>query len=332
MDKFLHLKSTDLAQETSFINWVNASNVSDINQWNKWIADHPEKRAIIDEAKLIVTSINFEEDNPSTDLENKIWKNINAATGSDSLNTTPETPTGLLKILKKWAPLAAAAIIALLVYVNVSTSTNYDTNLKTDYAENRQELLPDGSIIDVNAESEVAYSKANWESDRQIKLDGEAYFSVKKGSKFTVLTDNGNVEVLGTSFNVYSRENIFSVECETGKVSVSANGKEVILMPNEGVRLNLDQNELAKTEATTKRSAWRRGSYNYKDIELREVFDDIERRFDVKIDLNKIPNDQTYNGQFSSTNIDSVLHQVCWPLDLVVKRSGKDYQISSSKK
>jgi len=332
MDKFLHLKPTDLAQETSFINWVNTSNVSDINQWNKWIADHPEKRDIVDEAKLLVTSLKFKEDNISSDLENKIWNNINAATHSDSSVTTSETQTGIVKTLKKWVPLAAAAIIALLVYVNISTSTSYDTNLKTDYAENSQELLPDGSIIDINAESEVAYSKAKWESDRRIKLNGEAYFSVKKGSKFTVVTDNGNVEVLGTSFNVFSRGNIFSVECETGKVSVTANGKEVILTPNEGVRLDLGQSELAKTDGSTKRSAWRRGSYDYKETELREVLDDVERHFNVKINMDDIPSDLNYNGQFSGTNIDSVLHQVCWPLGLTINRSGKDYQISSSKK
>lgn len=332
MDKFLHSKSTDLAQEASFINWVNASNVTDINQWNKWVADHPEKRALVDEAKLLVTSLKFKEENISTDLENKIWKNINAATSSNSPINTAETSSGIVKLLKKWAPLAAAAIIALLVYVNVSSSTSYDTKLNTNYAENSQELLPDGSIIDINAESQLAYSKTKWESNREIRLDGEAYFSVKKGSKFTVLTDNGNVEVLGTSFNVFSRGSIFSVECETGKVRVTANGKEAILTPNESVRLDLIQNELSKTEASTKRSAWRRGSYNYKDTNLREVFDDIERHFNVKINVNDVPNDLSYNGQFNSTHIDSVLYKVCWPLDLTVNGSGKDYQISTSKK
>jgi len=332
MDKFLHFNSIDFASETSFVNWVNKSNASDINLWNKWIADHPEKRSIIDEAKLLVTSIKFKEESIASEIEDKIWDNINAATRNDTSLSNSKAPTGILRILKKWAPLAAAAIIALLVYANVPTGVNYDTELKTAFAENKQELLPDESIININAESEIAYSKTKWVDKREIKLDGEAFFSVKKGSKFTVITDNGNVEVLGTSFNVYSREGIFSVECETGKVKVTAEGKEIILTPNEGVRLDLKNNEVSKSEVTSKRSTWRQGVFNYKEVEIGDVFEDIERHFGTKITIIELPNEQSYTGRFKATNIDSVLHQICWPLNLEVTKTGEDYQVSSSKK
>lgn len=332
MDKFLHFDSIEFAQETSFINWVNESNVSDINLWNKWIADHPEKRAIVEEAKLLVTAIKFKEEVAPSELENKIWKNIDAATRVKPSVENPGASTSIFRTLKKWAPLAAAAIIALLVYVNVPSGVNYDTTLKTTFAENKQEVLPDESIIDINAESTVAYSKTQWQNNREIRLEGEAYFSVKKGSKFTVVTDNGNVEVLGTSFNVYSRGDVFSVECETGKVSVTTDGKEIILTPNEGVRLDLAINEVSKTSTTSKRSLWRRGTYNYKEVDIREVFDDIERHFDTKINAEAISNKQSYTGTVSNTNIDSVLHKICWPLNLEVTKSGEDYQIRSPEK
>ena len=332
MDKFLQFESTDFAQEASFINWVNATNVSDINQWNKWIADHPEKREVVDKAKQIVSSIKFKEGNNTPNLEDKIWNNISKATQIKSDINAAYKPSGVISLWKKWVPLVAAAVIALLVYVNVSIGTDYDTNIKTTYAENSQELLPDGSVIDINAKSTLAYSKRKWDSNREIKLEGEAYFSVKKGSKFTVVTENGDVEVLGTSFNVYSRGDIFSVECETGKVSVTADGKEVILTPNESVRLDLTKNEVSKNEISNKRSAWRRGSYNYKGAMLQQVFEDIERHFNVSINTSDLPADLSYNGKFNGTNIDSVLHQVCWPLDLEISHVDKVYQISSSKK
>lgn len=332
MDKFLHFKSIDFAQEASFINWVNETNVADINQWNKWIADHPEKRVIIDESKLLVKSIRFKEENITPNLEDKIWKNIDAATRNQSSKIGTVAPSGSLRLLKKWAPLAAAAIIALLVYVNVPTGVDYDTTLQTAISEKSKELLPDGSIIDINAKSEIAYSNAKWESNREVKLEGEAYFSVKKGSKFTVVTDNGSVEVLGTSFNVYSRGDLFTVECETGKVRVVSDGKEVILKPKEGMRLNLTENEASMFEVSTMRSAWRKGSFNYKDVALREVFDDIERHFGTKIKSTDLLDKQLYTGEFSATNIDSVLYRVCWPLNLDVNKSDEEYKVSSSKK
>ncbi len=332
MEKYLHFESIDFAQEASFINWVNASNVSDINKWNKWIADNPQRRSVVEEAKLIVTGIKFKPESASKDLENKIWNNIEAATSSTQTVSQSKSPSSMIRLLKKWAPLAAAAIVALLVFVNLPSGNIYDTNLSTDLAENIQELLPDGSIIDINAESDIAYDKEKWAASREIKLEGEAYFSVKKGSKFTVVTSNGNVEVLGTSFNVFSRGNIFSVECETGKVSVTADGKEIILTPNEGVRIDLAENEVSKTEISTKRSSWRRGSFNYKDVALREVFDDIERHFNTKLIGVNLSNTQLYTGKFSTTNIDTVLHRVCWPLNLEVSKSSEGYQISAAKK
>lgn len=333
MDKYLQFESIDFAQESSFINWVNASDVSDINQWNKWIADNPEKRAIIDEAKRLVSSIKFKEGDIPSGLENKIWGNIKAATQTKASSSMTEQPSGIVMILKKWAPLAAAAIIALLVYVNVPNSLDYDTEIHTNIAQNEQALLPDGSIIDINAESELAYSKDNWTTNREIKLDGEAFFSVKKGSKFTVVTKNGKVEVLGTSFNVYSRGDIFSVECETGKVRVSTDGKEFELIPNEAVQLNFTENEVSKTNITRKRSEWRRGAFHYKGVAIKQVFDDIERHFDIIIDDTQLTDNQPYKGEFSGTsNIDSVLHKVCWPLNLEINKSNDSYLISSSSK
>lgn len=331
MDKFLHFESIDFAQDESFINWVRASNPSDINRWNKWIADHPEKREIIDKAKILVNNIKFTSEETTSEVEDKIWGNINAATTTNN-SLAEQKPSSVFRLLKRWAPIAAAAMIALLVYVNISLSTSYDTTLTTTFAQNKQELLPDESIIDINAESHIAYSKTNWESNREIKLKGEAFFSVKKGSKFTVVTDNGNVEVLGTSFNVYSRGSTFAVECETGKVSVTTEGKEIILTPNEGVRIDLANNEVSKIEIKNNRSTWRRGSFNYKDVEISQVFDDIERHFGIKITDNQVPTDQSYTGGFNAINIDTVLHQICWPLNLEVSKSDEGYHVSSTKK
>lgn len=327
MEKYLQFDSLDFAQETSFVNWVRNDNPSDINSWNKWIADHPEKRAIIDEAKLMVSAIKFDLEDAPQQLENKIWNNISKATQPNIVNE----PATMLSLIKKWAPLAAAAMIALLVFFNLPSKSSYDTTIMTEYAVNEQQLLPDGSIIDINADSEVAYDANNWDSNREIKLDGEAFFSVKKGSNFKVVTPNGTVEVLGTSFNVFSRDDLFYVECETGKVRVTSEDKELILLPNESVRINLLDNEVSKNEISTKRSAWRRGSFDYNNVSVIEIFEDIERHFDITIDKSQISKEQPFTWRFDNTNVDSVMQQICWTLKLELTKNKNNYQVSPSK-
>ena len=67
--------------------------------------------------------------------------------------------------------------------------------------------LPDNSKVTINASSSVQIKRFNW--DRNITLRGEAYFEVEKGKKFTVATKDALVKVLGTKFNVISRDNYF---------------------------------------------------------------------------------------------------------------------------
>jgi len=61
----------------------------------------------------------------------------------------------------------------------------------------------------LNSKSTISFNKTDWKNNRQLTLDGEAYFKVEKGSTFTVNTNNGSVTVLGTQFNVNSTRRFF---------------------------------------------------------------------------------------------------------------------------
>ena len=80
--------------------------------------------------------------------------------------------------------------------------------------------MPDGSSVNLNAGSELEYTSFNWKKNRVLSLGGEAFFKVKKGKTFTVITKEGNVKVLGTQFKVKSREKLYEVTCFEGKVQV----------------------------------------------------------------------------------------------------------------
>jgi ferric-dicitrate binding protein FerR (iron transport regulator) len=76
-----------------------------------------------------------------------------------------------------------------------------------------QFLLPDDSEVVLNSGSEIEYNKWNWNNNRKLSLDGEAYFKVAKGKTFEVETTLVKVTVLGTQFNVKNIKNIMDVTC-----------------------------------------------------------------------------------------------------------------------
>ena len=132
--------------------------------------------------------------------------------------------------------MGVAASFTLLMGALFLLNRPQEISIETGYAETEMIYLPDSSTIHLNAESQVSYSEKGWNKSREISLTGEAFFEVKRGSNFEVRTENGSIQVLGTSFNVRSRNEVFSVACKTGKVFVSNGQNRIILTPGFSTR------------------------------------------------------------------------------------------------
>ncbi|MGB3800860.1 MAG: FecR family protein, partial [Lewinella sp.] len=123
--------------------------------------------------------------------------------------------------------LAAAAILLLLVAGGLALFSGGEelTTTTTGFAEQKSVALPDGSIVRLNANSSLSYAP-DWDDreDREVILRGEAYFEVlpnpTTGQKFLVTTPDLTVAVLGTVFNINSREEETSVFLEEGKIAL----------------------------------------------------------------------------------------------------------------
>lgn len=119
--------------------------------------------------------------------------------------------------LKKLYYIAASVIIILGLFQYMNSSKTITAGFgKKILAE-----LPDGSKVHINAGSEINYKRFFWKEEKIINLKGEAYFEVEKSANgFKVISESGEVNVLGTKFNVMDRNQRFNVVCYTGKVSV----------------------------------------------------------------------------------------------------------------
>lgn len=222
-----------------------------------------------------------------------------------------------------------AASIALLIGITYFLFNFNQETLKTDFAENKSFILPDESVVTLNAVSEITYSKTSFKKSRQLELDGEAYFNVKKGSTFNVKTEQGNIEVLGTKFNVKSRENSFKVFCYEGSVAVSHNNTKVILTKGESVRLAKNNTLIKLHNPEVSEPLWLNNESYFMEEPYSEVLAEFERQFKVKIISKAINTDVLFTGGFNNKDLDSAIKSITLPLNINYRI--KDNEIILSK-
>ena len=203
----------------------------------------------------------------------------------------------------KWMKIAAVFVLLLgltLFFRTAITSTELAENgKKTSFS------LPDDSQIVLNSGSEIQYNKWNWDNDRKLDLNGEAYFKVAHGKKFEVNTKLGKVTVLGTQFDVKSRNNRFDVTCYEGHVKVEYKDTRVII--TKGTSVSFDVDYFEKNTITSTKPEWTSNQIIFRKENLKTIIEELERQYDYKIVLNSKKNNQLFTGTLPSNNIKTAL-------------------------
>lgn len=189
-------------------------------------------------------------------------------------------------------------------------------------------ILPDSSIAHLNADTRIAYSKLFWHLGRKLSLEGEALFSVKRGSRFEVVTPTAIITVLGTTFNVYSREGHVKVTCVEGKVAVTLKQSANRVELTEGQATEADASIRGQHGVVVKNEPveWLRGEFIFNKAPISDVFDELERQFGVDI-LYEGDTNRFYTGYFNRRNLGEALSLVCLPMGLNYTQNGKTITI-----
>lgn len=168
-------------------------------------------------------------------------------------------------------------------------------------------VLSDGTKVWLNADSRIKYPVAFGEDKRQVELQGEGYFEVAKeeGRPFIVSTDRMDVRVLGTTFdvNTYEDQGKVFVVLKEGLVEVLAKGNESrIITPGQMALLDVFdlgagiQVEKCDVDVYT---AWKQGSYSFRNMPLREMLKQVSRYYDVTIVYEDGFEEEYYTGDIS---------------------------------
>ncbi len=319
---------------------ANECDKDEIDNLFNWMNESEDNKLLFDQTKQDFKIINI----------NKSMNKINVDSAWEKLKGRIQEQEQILPIkelreLKKIQfpfLLKIAAAIILLVSVGYFTTkyymhiNNYDITEITAKNEIKEQIvLPDGSLISLNAESKLEYPEEFTGNERKVKLTGEAFFKVTKNTEkpFIIETENAEVKVLGTSFNVNTKlsENKVEVFVETGLVELKRrnNGKEKLLIEPGDVGV-LTKDKLEKSVNTNHNIiAWKTHEIIFREDKLSDVIHILNRVYNTNIICeNKEVLNLNYTSTFVNQEISSVINVICVTFDLKVEyKNDKIYLI-----
>jgi len=208
------------------------------------------------------------------------------------------------------------AAVAVILLAGLVFLRNSGTQIETGIAEKKSIELPDGSLVRLNAASEIRFNKKEWAENRQLALSGEAYFKVEKGQKFSVNTSKGVVSVLGTQFNVFVRDSVLSVVCYEGLVAVGQGDRTEKLSAGKGLRIINGRWGVISEESVTE-PAWLHDESVFNDVALSNVLAELNNYYNLTIILKEPAlNQLQFTGSFPHNNLEVALRSICEPLKI----------------
>ena len=201
----------------------------------------------------------------------------------------------------------------------------------------KEVVLPDGTKVWLNNSAILKYPREFSEKERNVHLEGEAYFEVTKNrhKPFTIQSDAMRVRVLGTRFNFKcdKRCRIAEATLIEGEIEVKGNKEEgqIILTPGQRAELNKNNGRLTVKQVDAKMDAvWHDNLIPFQKADIFTITKALERFYDVKIILSPdIQSNKTYSGVLKrKSDIESVLKSLQNSIPIDYKIVGSNIFIS----
>lgn len=222
---------------------------------------------------------------------------------------TQKKPARRFRIPSVWYKVAG---VVLLLVVSVTSYWQGRARVESLFADMVVEaplgsktklMLPDGTLVWLNAGSKIIYSQSFGVNDRHLRFEGEAYFEVTKNRDlpFNVETDDLNVTVLGTKFNFrdYPEDAEAVVDLLEGRLSLENYIKEMdirYLAPAEKMVLNKLTGEMSITPMQNRQAKeWTNHVLLFDEDLLPDIAKELERSYGVTI---RIMDDSLRNARF----------------------------------
>ena len=189
--------------------------------------------------------------------------------------------------------------------------------------------LADGTKITLNQSSRLTLGAGYNITERNVTLDGEAYFDVAKSEKrFTVTAGDKRYIVHGTSFNIlsYNEDKYSIVTLHTGKLEAEIDSQSYMLKPGEELRVDDNTKSISKHMVQPEHSiSWVNKRLTFSRLPLKFVATQLEHKYNIKINVHSDIEDIPYTGELQDEDLKTALHLLSMTspisMDIVVREN-----------
>jgi len=264
---------------------------------------------------------------------------------TDTITAKPERHRSI-KRLWPWIAVASCVLLFFITRQLIPFLTqervvepSYQTIVASN-GEKKKLVLPDESVVYLNGGSKLMVPGDFSKSDREVILDGEAFFEVSKNPErpFRVLAGILSIQVVGTAFNVHAYEpnsdmrvSVASGAVQVGYQSSEAAGDVRPVVLTKGQQLVAAPGEpfIVKNLASVHPDlSWRKGLLVLDNNSFMEVASILERWYNVQIDLEiKSPEKCRLTGNFEQMSVTDVLNILKLTVDFDYEKTGNHIRI-----
>lgn len=248
-------------EEKAVEKWLQAD-LDHVRQAQLWLdQENTASASVMDEALMSRTDV---------------WDSL-----SQAVNTSPRKRIGLLAPMTLAAALIGLIVVAFAYLYESSPGQGEEIVLKTSFGQTSKILLPDSSVVFLNGNSQIRYGASWLGKERELWLEGEAFFDVKhqpNHSRFLVhLPNQKTIQVLGTEFNVSDRSAGSYIVLKSGRIQLDLPGARpaLHLKPGDMVEVQESKGQIANIKTTRvdaeAYAMWKEGKWELESTSLNEM-------------------------------------------------------------
>jgi ferric-dicitrate binding protein FerR (iron transport regulator) len=304
----------------------------------KWLEEDPIHRKTFSELSEL-HQLTASLPQPLVPDKRKAWKKI------EHRIKMKNNPSGLF-IRRLFWPAAAVALVlvGMAIYLLIDQSAKSKlldtqfTEIVTSPGQKSRVVLPDGSSVWLNSGSSLKY-RGNYNlKEREVIMEGEAFFEVQKdkAKEFRVRTGTLDVVVYGTSFNVknFRDDNCQEITVAEGCVGLRDNSREIRqLHRGDQALLDKSTNKIAFRKGDAGMvSAWKNNELVFDNTPIEEVVRYLERWYGVNITIDEaMKKKHNYTFKVKTESFREMLELMKIITPLTYEISGKEVKIRYSK-